>query len=129
MDTAHTLELDEDVALVEHEEHISEYECERGKPTPNQVHSYAQLNLSSALKMRYRRHFKIFPELTVEVGETNATPDIAIYPYFELEWAKRVSAAKAEPPLVAIEIISPSQMLVEMLDKADRYFAHGVKSC
>jgi Uma2 family endonuclease len=30
---------------------------------------------------------------------------------------------------VAIEILSPLQTLVEMLDKADKYFAHGVKSC
>ncbi len=129
METAYTLELDDDVALVEHLEPISEYEKERGKPMPNRTHSSAQLNLSSALKMRYKKQFSIFPELAIEIGKTTATPDIAIYPHLDIEWSQRVPSAEPEPPLVAIEIISPSQTLVEMLDKADKYFAHGVKSC
>jgi Uma2 family endonuclease len=129
MEAAHTLELDDDVTFLEQEERISEYELERGKPMPNEIHGSVQANLIVALVSRYKKKFKIFSELTIVVGETTATPDIAIYPYFELDWTKRVPAAKAEPPLVAIEIISPSQTLVEMLDKADKYFAHGVKSC
>jgi Uma2 family endonuclease len=129
MDTALELELEEDIAFLKSLRDVSDYELERGKPMPNEVHSFAQLNLSAALKLHYQKQFKIFPELTIEVGNTTATPDIAIYPYFELDWTKRVPAAKAEPPLVAIEIISPSQTLVEMLDKAEMYFAHGVKSC
>jgi Uma2 family endonuclease len=129
MEAAHTLELDDNVALVEQEERISEYELERGKPMPNEIHSFAQSNLHAAFVLRYKKQFTVFSELTIEVGEARATPDIVIYPHFAPNWAKRVPAAKAEPPLVAIEILSPLQTLVEMLDKADKYFAHGVKSC
>ncbi len=128
MDTALELELEQDLAFMKTLRDVSDYELERGKPMPNAIHSFAQSNLIVALKSRYKKQYKIFSELTIEVGEKTATPDIAIYPYFELDWTKRVPAAKAEPPLVAIEIISPSQTLVEMLDKADMYFAHGVKS-
>ena len=34
-----------------------------------------------------------------------------------------------EPPLLAIEIISPSQSVDELIPKIERYFAMGVKSC
>ncbi|TAE22887.1 MAG: Uma2 family endonuclease [Candidatus Kapaibacterium sp.] len=129
METALELDLEEDIALQKPHSAISEYELERGKPMPNRIHSFAQSNLIAALTSRYKKRKKIFSELTIEVGEARATPDIAIYPYYELDWTKRVPAAETEPPLVAIEIISPSQTLVEMLDKADMYFAHGVKSC
>jgi len=129
MKPAEELELEEDIALVHNASEISEYEKERGKPMPNRIHSSAQLNLSAALKMRYKKQFSIFPELAIEIGDTTATPDIAIYPHFDIEWSQRVPSAEPEPPLVAVEIISPSQTLVEMLDKAGRYFAHGVQSC
>jgi Uma2 family endonuclease len=129
METSSELELENDIALMQKFHEISDYERDRGKPMPNRIHSFAQANIIVALVSRYRKQFKMFSELTIEVGETRATPDIAIYPYFELDWSKRVPSAESEPPLVAIEIISPSQTLVEMLDKAEMYFAHGVKSC
>ncbi|MEQ1743782.1 MAG: Uma2 family endonuclease [Saprospiraceae bacterium] len=34
-----------------------------------------------------------------------------------------------EPPLGVIEILYPTQNLNDLVDKADQYFAHGVKSC
>jgi Uma2 family endonuclease len=33
------------------------------------------------------------------------------------------------PPLGVIEILSPTQTLNDLTDKAISYFAHGVKSC
>lgn len=35
----------------------------------------------------------------------------------------------SEPPLVAIEILSPEQKLQDLTDKTYRYFDFGVKSC
>jgi Uma2 family endonuclease len=129
METAIAAKEDSDFAFRQSENLLSDYERERGKPMPNRLHSSAQLNLSTALKSRYNKRLRAFPELTIKIGEATATPDIAVYPYFELNWSERVPAAEDEPPLLAVEIISPSQTLTAMLEKAATYFAHGVKSC
>ncbi|MFY8000650.1 MAG: Uma2 family endonuclease [Candidatus Kapaibacteriota bacterium] len=129
MDTTLEMELEEDFAFLKSLREVSDYELERGKPMPTQQHSLTQLNLSTALKIRYRKQFVILPELTIELGKKTAVPDISIYPYYPIEWGAEDPAAKAEPPLVAIEIISPSQTLTEIRDKARKYFAQGVKSC
>jgi Uma2 family endonuclease len=129
MDTALELELEQDLAFMKSLRDVSDYELERGKPMPNEIHGSVQANLLGLLIAHYKKQFRFISELTIELGEKTAVPDISVYARYEVPWTKRVPAAKAEPPLVAIEIISPSQTLVEMLDKADMYFAQGVKSC
>jgi hypothetical protein len=94
MEAAHTLELDDNVALVEQEERISEYELERGKPMPNEIHSFAQSNLHAAFVLRYKKQFTVFSELTIEVGEARATPDIVI-PALCTELGKTCSRRKS----------------------------------
>jgi Uma2 family endonuclease len=34
-----------------------------------------------------------------------------------------------EPPLCAIEILSPTQAIPDLVAKASNYFSHGVQSC
>jgi hypothetical protein len=53
MDTA--LELEDDIAFVEHNGTISDYELERGKPMPNRIHSLTQTNIIVALVLRYKK--------------------------------------------------------------------------
>jgi Uma2 family endonuclease len=127
MDTA--LELEDDIALEEPEYNISDYERERGKPMPNEIHGTTQANLLAIFIGRYKKQFRFISELTIELGDKTAVPDISIYKRYEIPWGEDVPAAKVEPPLVAIEIISPSQTFVEMRDKTRKYFAQGVKSC
>jgi Uma2 family endonuclease len=55
-------------------------------------------------------------------------PDIAIYPKTEFDYSKD-EVRVTTPPLCAIEILSPTQSLQELLDKAQEYFNHQVKSC
>jgi Uma2 family endonuclease len=129
MDTALELELENDIALMEQEENISEYELERGKPMPKTKHGSVQANLLIALSKYYKKQFRLISELTIEVGDRTAVPDISIYRRFEIQWDEDEPAAKVEPPLVAIEIISPSQTFGEMREKARQYFAQGVQSC
>ncbi len=129
MDTAPELEVEDGIATVQDLSEISEYELERGKPMPNEIHGSVQANLLGLFIARYKKQFRFISELTIEVGEKTAVPDISIYARYEVPWQENVPAAKVEPPLVAIEIISPSQTFSEMRDKARQYFAHGVKSC
>jgi Uma2 family endonuclease len=129
METALTLQLDDDIALAEHDEQHSEYEKERGKPMPKTKHGSVQANIIIALSRIYKKQFRYISELTIEVGDHTAVPDISIYKHFEIQWDEDEPAAKVEPPLVAIEIISPSQSFAQMREKARQYFAHGVQSC
>ena len=129
MNTALELELEEDIALLPSLHEVSDYERERGKPMPNEHHSFAQSNLISALNFRYKKQFRFLSELSIVIGDRTPVPDISVYPRYSVNWSVHPPAAKTEPPLLAIEIISPSQTLSEITDKAAQYFAHGVKSC
>ena len=129
MDTTLEMELEEDLAFLKSIREVSDYELERGKPMPTQQHSTTQANLLVALITRHKKRFRFMSELTIELGTKTAVPDISIYPYYPIEWGAEDPAVKTEPPLVAIEIISPSQTLTEINHKARKYFAQGVKSC
>ncbi|MDX2066825.1 MAG: hypothetical protein SFV55_00290 [Haliscomenobacter sp.] len=57
----------------------SEYELERGKPMPNKIHSLLQRRLTVFWSNQYAEQYEVFPELTFELPEENATPDLAIF--------------------------------------------------
>ena len=103
------------------------YEEERGKPTPSFNHSFIQMNLGSEFvrDTRYRVH----SELTLDLGKKpDLTPDLCVFkrgPVNLIQDQIRVS----EPPLLIVEILSPSQGSFEVLQRFQRYFAHGVKTC
>jgi Uma2 family endonuclease len=129
MDTALELELEEDIAFLKSLHDVSDYELERGKPMPTTKHGSVQANLLGLLISRYKKQFRFISELTIELGEKTAVPDISIYNHFDIQWDEEEPAVREEPPIVAIEIISPSQTLTEIRDKARKYFVQGVKSC
>ena len=79
---------------------LSEYEIERDKLRPSTNHAFLQDNISFELNLLYRAAYKVLPEIR-----------------------------RDDPPLVTIEILSPEQNLQDLIDKTDRYFEFGVKSC
>lgn len=105
----------------------SEYELERNKPMPSLNHSAIQTNLIMELSP-FRRLFRITSELSLELSDWPSVPDICIYPKMPIDLKKDVITMK-EPPLCAIEIISPTQSVDELRAKAVKYFEHGVRSC
>ncbi|MGA0560358.1 Uma2 family endonuclease [Larkinella sp. VNQ87] len=107
----------------------SSYELERGKPMPDTIHAAIQANLVVELKSRYRQAYRILSELTLDTPPNGSTPDVVIYPFFEVDFTIEYPAKRSDAPLVTIEIQSPSQSLDEMINKANSYFAFGVKSC
>ncbi len=107
-------------------ESLSDYEIERGKPTPTLQHSAVQLSL--AFQIYPQPGYRIFSELTIGLGGNKYTPDLSIYPFETVDYTETESL-RTIPPLVCIEIISPSQSTVELIGKSKIYFAHGVKSC
>lgn len=113
---------------IEKNQNEIEYELERGKPMPSLNHSVIQTNIAGFLKVNYKKQYRIVTELSLELHTGNANPDVAIYPPIEINWSKDQIKVK-EPPLLAIEILSPKQSLDDLKDKIfDIYFPSGVKS-
>jgi Uma2 family endonuclease len=102
------------------------YEEERGKPRPSRDHGRVQTNL--IVEFFQQQRFSTYSELTLTIGGANFTPDIGIYPREAADY-RHDEITRAELPLVAVEILSPSQNHQEVVEKAEVYLRHGVKSC
>lgn len=105
----------------------SEYEKERGKPLPSLNHGHIQFLLSGALHA-YRDDFTIASELTIEMEDLRVTPDLCVYPKLEVNLQEDVVRME-EPPLLAVEIVSPSQSTQEVVNKITDMLDAGVQSC
>lgn len=102
------------------------YEEERGKPVPSQNHSCVQANLIMALGTAC--NFRVASELTLEIEGQNYTPDLCVYPR-DLVNRRRDVIRRTDPPLLVVEILSPSLGNQERQEKVAVYLAHGVKNC
>ncbi|TAK42194.1 MAG: Uma2 family endonuclease [Saprospiraceae bacterium] len=109
------------------ESQASDYQTERNKPMPNRIHGVIQTDLATLLKNEYGDRFQISSEVTLDTTPST-TPDILIYPKKKLNW-KTVEAREKEMPVTTIEILSPSQYIEDLAEKAiDIYFPAGVQS-
>jgi len=107
---------------------FTDYETERGKPMPSLNHGLIQANVLIALVSRYRSLFRFASETSLDLSGWLSTPDISILPSGPINL--KVDKIKVtDPPLGTIEILSPTQNLNDLVDKADQYFEKGVKSC
>ncbi len=105
-----------------------DYETERGKPMPSFNHSAIQVNAVMALASRYRTKYRFTSETSLELEGWGSTPDVLIFPPTPLN-LKADKIRVKESPLGIIEILSPTQSLNDLVDKADLYFENGVNSC
>ncbi len=108
-------------------EAMSDYEIERGKPMPSKNHAWIQANLIVAIHQS--RDYRPGSEMTLDIGLGHpVTPDISVHPRQEMElWNDEIRVT--DPPVTAVEIVSPSQTSAEMIKKVHAYLAHGVKTC
>ena len=105
-----------------------QYEQERGKPMPSKNHSLLQAETLFELKLQYGNQFDVFPELSLELVSGKATPDLCIYEKTPRNWKVDVIRTK-QPPLLAIEILSPKQNFNDIVEKIeDIYFPAGMTS-
>ena len=90
-------------------------------------HSKIIHRLSVALD-RYENKYDILPELELELSTGKCKPDVAIYQNLPIDWLNDVIYYN-QPPIVAVEILSPKQALTDLTDKAyKQYFPAGVQS-
>ncbi|MCP4399158.1 MAG: Uma2 family endonuclease [bacterium] len=90
------------------------------------VHSAVQVNL--VYELRRLTEYRIYTELSIVVDGVEYKPDVCAYPYRELD--KKHDIIKMEElPVLAIEIVSPMQVLQKVVEKIDVYTASGIQSC
>ncbi len=89
-------------------------------------HSYLTYTTLKALG-NYDTQYSIMPELEFELVFGRAKPDVSICNKMTINWFDDVVRPK-EPPIVAIEILSPKQGLADLTDKFKIYFPSGVQS-
>jgi Uma2 family endonuclease len=121
METASIVASDEYVIA-----EISDYERERGKPMPSKTHAVTQENLLDVF-IPYKHLYRRLPELTLRLNGEKFVPDISLYPRNASDWYEN-EIEMTLPPLLTIEIVSPSQSIDEMSIKAEKYIAAGVRS-
>lgn len=96
------------------------------KEMPSLNHSYICLQIIRQLLEN--PEIEPLPELTLEI-EKGITPDICVYPKAKIKPNFRRDITKyPDPPILAIEVISASQNIQDLLVKADLLVAHGVKA-
>ena len=105
---------------------ISDYELERGKPMPSLKHAIIQRNLL-VLNAGLGTDYLVLPELSLALDAQKAVPDLSVFLRSAIDPTVE-QIAVAEVPRTAIEILSPTQVIGELLEKAGRYFAAGVQS-
>ncbi|MBC7572310.1 MAG: Uma2 family endonuclease [Spirosoma sp.] len=76
----------------------------------------------------YEEDYDILPELELELTTGKCKPDVAIYKNLPIDWLNDVIYYN-QPPITAIEILSPKQALTDLTDKAyKQYFPAGIQS-
>jgi Uma2 family endonuclease len=93
---------------------------------PSLNHSYVCLQLMRQLIAHER--FEPLPELTLDIGN-GLTPDISVFPKIHIKPDAFHDISRfCERPLLAIGVISSSQTIQEMLQKASLLVAEGVSA-
>jgi len=94
--------------------------------SPSVNHSYIQSMLIVALSSL--KQYSVFSELSIEIEGKEYVPDISVYKkrrFIPFQDVVRMT----EMPLLAIEILSPSQVIQDLTDKIGIYLNAGVQSC
>lgn len=106
----------------------AQYELERGKAAPTKIHAYVEARLIASIGIDYGNRYSLFCELSLSLNGWKSVPDVSTYPKRKMNFREDRTEVPT-PPLCAIEILSPSQSLQELVNKASNYSQHGVKSC
>jgi len=103
-----------------------DYETDRGKPMPSQSHAVAQMNLGG--EYLKDRRYRPMSELKLRLAGRSFTPDICVYAREPINFLHDV-IERTDPPLLVVEIYSPTQGYNTVMEKRDLYLAAGVKTC
>lgn len=111
--------MTEELEVVESEEQVEE-------EMPSLNHSIICADIAEQLYEN--KKVKALPELTLDIGK-GITPDLCIYERDKIkaDFWKDITRY-TEMPVLAIEVISSSQNIQDLLEKAEMLVSNGVKS-
>jgi len=76
---------------------------------------------------RYDDEYDVFPELELELATGKCKPDVSVYKNMPSDWFNDIIYYN-QPPIVAVEVLSPRQAVTDATDKAfKQYFPAGVQ--
>jgi Uma2 family endonuclease len=93
---------------------------------PSFNHGYFQLSIGMVL--RQQDNFSVVSAISIEIDGKEYIPDISVYPQRKINRLHDI-VKTTEMPLLAIEILSPTQGTLEIVNKFQVYFQGGIKSC
>jgi len=93
---------------------------------PSFNHGYFQLSVGMAL--RKLNKFSVVTATSIEINEKEYIPDVCVYPKRKINRLHDI-VKMTEMPLLAVEILSPTQGTLELIDKFRIYFESGIQSC
>ena len=102
------------------------YEEERGKPMPSFNHAIVQMSLG--IQLAKHSEYRLASELSLALDGQPLTPDLSIYPREPVDMRHDI-IRRTDPPLVTVEILSPTQGSYEVMEKVEKYLKAGVKTC
>ena len=94
--------------------------------SPSVNHSYVQIALGAVLFNT--KQYSVYSELSIEIEGKEYQPDICVYPQKKLVPLHDI-IKMTELPLLAIEVLSPSQVIQELTSKIEVYLNAGIQSC
>ena len=113
-------------AIIEQSQPPLTYEEERGKPMPSYNHGIIQANLIG--EFLKHREYRVVSELSLELDGRPLTPDLSIYHRQPLD-VRHDEIKRTEPPLLTVEILSPTQGTHSVMEKIEYCLHAGVKTC
>ncbi len=93
--------------------------------SPSYNHSAIAVNIGAAINSS--RKFRAFSELTLVIDGADYIPDLSVYTWRKID-IRRDRKKMEELPLLAVEILSPSQATEDLIEKADVYLKAGICS-
>ncbi len=104
-----------------------DYETDRRKPMPSKNHAIIQTNFTGILYAGYRKQYRIVTEVRIDIDGSDYTPDLCVYPQLPFD-SRHDEIRMTELPITAVEILSPTQSVEELVAKFEVYFKAGVRS-
>lgn len=94
--------------------------------TPSYNHSYLAYRVGKFVDQGDK--YNIHVEITLDLDGTDYVPDIALYEKRSIDFLHD-KIKSDELPVMAVEILSPTQSVNELTDKIEIYLKAGIKSC
>jgi Uma2 family endonuclease len=94
--------------------------------SPSFNHAYVSANL--LVLLRKYTNYTALVELSIEIQGKEYVPDITLYSKRKMQRSKDI-IRMTEMPLLAIEVLSPKQSSLDVIEKIGIFFANGVQSC